>query len=354
MVIDPFTIGAVAAAVGSAYLNWRASQEGKAAAENASEAELAAIKEVMDKIEREWSLPEYDRKPLTPEEYQLLGTYAPQVASYIEEKAPTMLQGVGQQEGLAAQREALRRFTEMSGTGEDVASQAAQEQAMFRASQQARANRQQLLQELSQRGLGGTGQELVAAQAGEQAIADQARQAALEAQQQAQARRMAALQQMSGIGQNMRQMAAQQEQANVGALNDFNQRATMSRRAWEQYRTGLMNEAQMQNLQASQAIANQNVALRNQAALANQTRADKITEALTEAKNRKLETQAGLMGKQATTQATGIKEAGKAEAEGMASIASGIAATPKMVGEAKKAFSGTETDPKKKGKVYED
>jgi hypothetical protein len=65
----PLAIAAGSAAL-SAYMNWRASQAGQAAAQNASEAELAAIKEVMDKIEREWDLPEYDRSPVTLEEYK--------------------------------------------------------------------------------------------------------------------------------------------------------------------------------------------------------------------------------------------------------------------------------------------
>ena len=340
-VMGALTIGSAAL---SLFQNWRASQAGQAAAQNASEAELAAIKEVMDKIEREWDLPEYDRSPVTLEEYQLLGTYAPEVAKNVEESAPQLLQGAGQQEGLSAQREALRRFTDMAGTGEDVASRAAQEQANFRAAQQARANRQQLLQQLAQQGVAGTGQEIIAAQAGEQAIADQARQAALEAQQQAQGRRMSALQQMAGIGQNMQQMGARQEEANVGALNDFNQRATMSRRAWEQYRTGILNEAQRTNLQAQQNTANQNVALRNQGYLATRDRQDMIEKSLTDARNRKLQEQADLMSKQGTAQAQGISEAGKAQAEGMGAIASGIAAIPKVYDTASKALT-TDKEP---------
>jgi hypothetical protein len=232
----------------------------------------------------------------------------------------------------------------MAGTGEDVASRAAQEQANFRAAQQARANRQQLLQQLAQQGVAGTGQEVIAAQAGEQAIADQARQAALEAQQQAQGRRMSALQQMAGIGQNMQQMGARQEEANVGALNDFNQRATMSRRAWEQYRTGLLNEAQAMNLRAQQNTANQNVDLRNKGYLATRERQDMIEDSLTRARNRKVETQADLMSKQGAVRAEGISDAGKAQASGMGALASGIAAVPKVYDTASKAFSANKDD----------
>jgi len=116
----------------------------------------------------------------------------------------------------------------------------------------------------------------------------------------------------------------------------------MSRRAWEQYRTGILNEAQRANLQALQNTANQNVALRNQAYLATRDRQDMIERSLTDARNRKLQTQADLMSRQGTAQAQGISEAGAAEAKGLSAIASGIASIPKVYDTASKALTPTE------------
>lgn len=297
--------------LGAAYV-------GAQASEDATEADLEALQAIMDRVDTQWTDPQFDKTPFTPEEMRVLDKFVPEVSQFVAEKAPVLIQGAGQQEYIQSQKEALNTLKQLSQSGFDPATQAAMEQARFQSDQASKAQRSQLLSQLAARGV--TGQEVVSSLGQQQDLDTQARQAYLQAAQQGQARRMQALQEYANLAGQMRGSAAQQEQANVGIMNDFNQRATMSRRQWENQKTQQANEARLLNIQQAQQIANQNVQARNTAAQFNKDRADRIAQIAAASKNQKLQTIADLMDAQRKAESAGILREGQNMAQGISGL----------------------------------
>ena len=329
-------IGAAAGAIAQGIGAWIGSSK----AEAASKQEIAALQNIQNKVQNEWQNPQFDSTPLTPQEMTLLQKYVPQTAQYIQEKAPTMMTGIGQQQSIGAQKEALGALQQLSQTGFDPASRAAMEQASFQADQGAKAQRQQVLNQLAARGV--TGQEVLSTMGGQQSIDAQARQAYLQSVQDAQQRRMQAIQQYAGLATNMRGAAAQQEQYNTGTQNAFNQRAAMSLREWQQNNVNAQNAAQQYNINSAQNIANQNVATSNQFAQYNQEQKNRLAQLAAQSGNQKLQTIAGLMSQQGQVRAGETAAQGQALGAGIGALGQVASSVPVMASQAQQAQSVTD------------
>ena len=309
----PLVAAAAGAGIAGGLLNYYAQKEQAGALRSANAAEQRALRQIMARLDSQWQLPEYQQEPLTVEETTLLQKYIPEIPQYVSEQRPQLITESGAQRERAAQQRALEQLQQRALTGEDAQARAQQEQALFEGRATGESLRQQALRDLAQRGLAGSGAEILsgvgAAAAGER----QARQEALNVAAQQDARRQEALSQMANLATTMRGQERAVETSNVDIMNAFNQRVAKSQRAQQSQAAKMRNEAQLRNIGEQQRIAEENIDRRNRAAAYNYERADEIERERADLANQKLKTLAGMREGAATSQAATDREAGMIE-----------------------------------------
>lgn len=313
------------ATIGGGVMQARAADELAEATKNASAEEVARLQEIMKKVEEGWQSPTLDTTPITPQELKLLQKYVPTVAQRTEEAAPHMLTGKGQQESITAQRDALQQLQARAAGGQDATFDAQRELASTQAAQDLKGQRENILRESARRGLGGSGQEILAQMAAAGNAENMARQESLQGAQAADQRRIQALQQMTGLAGTMRGQAAQQEQSNADILNSFNQRAAARKQAYDQYVADQQNQAAMRNIGEQQRIAEANARNTYAAATRNQDIANQAATARAALANQKLQTIAGMGRGVSDAQRAGTVDAARAQAGGQSAIGGTVA-----------------------------
>ena len=179
--------------------------------------------------------------------------YVPEAAEFIPEKTPQQITESGSAEEQQAQKEALRQYRDLSQSGYDPIAAAQQEAALTASAAQASSARQAALREASQRGLGGTGLDVLAGLGATEQAAVGGRQAALQAQADAGQRRLQALGSYANLAGQMRQQTTGVESQNVNIMNAFNERAARDLNKYNQYVAEMKNEADLFNLKNQQA-----------------------------------------------------------------------------------------------------
>ena len=305
----------------------RAAKEAQDAREKASATQQAAINDAIAQIDKNWKLPVLDRTPLTPEQITLLQRYVPTVAQYTKEQMPELMSGKGAQEAISMQRQVAQQLQEQAATGETSSEKAARDLGQFQAEQAGRGQRANILRDMANRGLSGSGASLSAQiqSAGQQE--EMARQAALQAAIAGGQRKQQALASLQGLAGNMRSSAENQERTNMDAINAFNQRSSMTKNQYDQYVAGLQNQAQALNISEAQRIAEQNAANRQRIAQYNQALANQTATQTAGDENERLRAilglKTGLAGNIAANQiASGQAAAGQNQA--IANTAGGV------------------------------
>lgn len=257
-----------------------------------SEKARGAAKERLDEIERMFDSivpPELDVKiyddpeilaripapmfrtdAITPEMYQSVGQYVPQVASFVAETNPKLVEATElANQGRNAQMEALQRFRAVAQGEQDPMFLQAMAEASDRARGDAQSQRASLMQDFARRGQLGSGA-MLATQLS--ATGDNMRRAALESQRAAAEsyrNRMQAASQAANLGGDIRSQEMNEAYRNADIINDFNQRASQNYQNYAKYRSDLANQAQLRNLSEAQRLSNANIDLRNEAAIRN-------------------------------------------------------------------------------------
>jgi hypothetical protein len=222
--------------------------------------------------------PKFDTSKLQPEDLKLVGKYTPEIAPYIAESNPQLVQRSSEaMQGRGAMQKALERYMQMGETGDDAISAQDTFNARLQAGQDTRSRQKAIEQSFARRGQLGSGMQFAGELQSAQAAGNQQALAQMQAAADAQRRRLGALAsgaQLGGqiYGQEM-DLAAQ----NTAIINDFNRRMASGRQAYENQRVGAMNAAQQFNLGMEQDIANANVNARNRAQEQNLRRSDDIT-----------------------------------------------------------------------------
>lgn len=236
---------------------------------------------------KNYQLPPGQAKPLTFQQYQVLQQYRPEVATFIQEKAPELI--TEQQSGAAkqAQNQDLGLLQQRAQTGEDAQSRAQAAGLMSQLQGQNDRSRADTMRAYSQRGLGGGSQDILANVAAGEANQGQARQQALDIAAQNDQRKMQALQIASNLAGVIRNQNLGVEQANKTTINDYNTRNTMSKRAYDESVVNAQNQAQLINQQNAQQTANANTGLSNQYGLLNTQRQEQAQADLRNAQNAK-------------------------------------------------------------------
>ena len=164
----------------------------------------------------------------------------------------------------AAQMQALQSLGQLSNTGMSSADRARLNQIQQQSAAQAEGQRQSVLQNFAQRGIGGSGNELLAQLQASQNAANQANQGGLQVAANAQSNALNALGQYGGqAGQMNSQQYGQQQQA-AQAQDQLNRFNTQNQLGVQAANVGAQNQAQMYNLQNSQNLNNMNTQTQNQ------------------------------------------------------------------------------------------
>lgn len=279
-------IGAlIGSGIGSSIGSLVSAFESSDAAASIDEQTKQQVSDAIKIFEQNQKLPQYDQTPLTYQQYTLLNKYTPKVAQYIQEKSPEMVTENTSQDVINKQKDALQQYQQLSQTGEDAIGKAQREQALNEASGIQQKNTSAILKQYQNQGVGQGGQAILAQQnAGQQADTAR-RQNSLDVASQNQQRRLAALGQLTNLAGDIRNQNAKTEDANVNAINAFNQRNSQTKQAYENQQANLANEAQQYNINAAQNVANANIQNANNTAQYNKNRADTMTNNITNTQN---------------------------------------------------------------------
>lgn len=242
----------------------------QAAAAAAAFAELQKVGMPPD-LSREIILKQFQEQGiLTPELEQEINIQASEVAQIKEDPALRN-----------AQMEALNTLGQVSRGGLRAEDRVAYNELRAATQRDAEAKRQQILQQMQARGMGGSGNELMiqlqSAQAAEDSQAAGADRLAAQASQNA----LAALSQRSGLAGNMRTQDMSAAEMRARAIDDRNRFLAENSIARQRSNVGALNQAQQANLANKQRLSEMNTEQANSEQLRqNQAKRDYFNDQL--------------------------------------------------------------------------
>ena len=214
-------------------------------------------------------VPDIKSQELLLQEYALTGQMTPELEMLLQQN-PTAMENISIDPRLRVEQ--MSALEQMSGLAEgkmNPADAAAFELARRQSAAEAQAKEGQILQNMQQRGQGGSGAELMARLQSNQSGADRLQQAELEQAKAMQNARMAALTQQANMSGQLRTQDYG-EQSNLAKAKDLiNQFNTQNAQGVQQRNVVTKNNSQLTNLQNQQNNANMNTELRNKQQISN-------------------------------------------------------------------------------------
>ncbi len=215
------------------------------------------------------NLPNIEQQQLNLQDYINAGTMTPEMEQLIG-MGPTAMEGISlDPQARAMQLQALEQMSGLASGQVQPGDIAGFEMAKREAGAYDQAKQGQILQEMQQRGQGGSGAELLARLKSTQTSADRLQQAGLEQAKQMQAARIAALQNQSNMASSLRSQDYGQETDLARARDTIAQFNAQNAQNVNTRNTGARNTAQLTNLQNQQNTSNMNVESRNKQQVAN-------------------------------------------------------------------------------------
>lgn len=265
----PMVAMAAATAV-SAYLQWRNSEKALGAAED----ERAKLDDLMSKIQD----PQFDERMITPEQVQLLQKYVPETVPFLSEIAPQTVKAAsaGAMTGRQAQLESLGYMRKLMEQGYDPQTAVEMAQAQRAASAESASARATAQAEAARRGFGG-GPSFYQAGADQEGM-DRLAMAQQQALASAAQRRMQGAQQAGAMGSQIRGEDVALEQANVQAINAFNQRQAAAQREWAQQQANVRNQGQQYNIGEGQRVYEKNLSGQDEAKVRQQQQTNTLAQ----------------------------------------------------------------------------
>ena len=221
---------------------------------NAKNAEdRARLSALLAKVQQ----PNFDFSQLKAPEFRVLQQYVPQVAEYVAEKNPQLVKANSEDAvaGRDAQRAALQRLRGLSDTGRDAQSDALQEDAMARQQQTNNSQLASIRQQMQQRGMGGSGNELAMSLSAQQNSAQLGAEGSRDAALSSYRTRLQALKDSANLGADIRQDDVNLESKNADINNSFNQRLAANLNTYNQNRDAVLNDGQRVNIGQNQSAA---------------------------------------------------------------------------------------------------
>lgn len=261
--MDPVTIGVVGVAAAGAISQYLNSEE----ARKANQQEIAQLHRLLANLQS----PNFDQSQITPEQYQVVGKYVPQIAPHIQELNPTVVQkSPAMAQGEDAQRQALQKLQGIASSEQNPELAAMSQRSLQQAQAAAQSRQASLLENFHRRGSLDSGTQLAAQLSGSEGAmgraADAGQSQAIEAYRQ----RLGALQGSAQLGGQIRNQDESTQARNAAIINSFNERMANNGQAYANYAAGTANNAQLHNQGLAQGAANANVGERNAAAIRNQ------------------------------------------------------------------------------------
>jgi len=276
--MDPITIGLLVAA-GAQIISGVMQHYQSEKARGATNKRLKEIEAMFDAIVP----PQYDLKvyddpkyaaeippaqlnveAITPEMYQQVGQYVPEMASFVQEAMPQLVEAsAAAQTGRRAQLDALERYKQIASGEFDPMLQQRLMEASEKARTDAQSRQASIMQDAQRRGQFGSGIMLASQQAaaGDE-MARQARESQMAAAE-AYRNQLMALDKSASLGGDIRQSEMGEEARNVGILNSFNERTSRNYQDYLQSRADALNRAKIMETERARQVADANVQLRN-------------------------------------------------------------------------------------------
>ncbi len=256
-------VALVAIMAASAIAQYMNSQQ----AASANKADMAKLQALYAKLQQ----PNFDGSTLTPEDYQVVGKYVPEVAPRIQEMNPTTIKPDAQMaQGQAAQRQALQQLQQVASSSNNPELAGMSNQALAQGQAAAQSRQASLMNQYARQGMLGSGVQLAGQLSAGEGAMQQASQAGQTAAMEAYRQRLAALGQSAQLGGQMVSQDAGIQGQNAAIINAFNQRMAQSGQNYADYAANTANQAQAQNLNAAQSVANMNTQQKNQYAIQQQ------------------------------------------------------------------------------------
>lgn len=308
-------IGSVAAPVVGGLVGNLMSQKDKSAQKKAMKRALAELEAL--------GVPPDLSKELFVEELQRQGVYTPELEDEISVAESEYTQIKEDPELQKAQLEALTGLQQRAQVGLSAEDRAALNQVRQQTQRDAEAKRQQVMQQMQARGMGGSGAELIAQLQAGQGAAELASQQSDQLMAQAQQRALQALGQSGEMAGQMQQAQFGREAQKAQALDERNRFLAQNSIARQQRNVSSLNQAQAANLAEQQRIYEQNIVNRRAEAERQNVEQgnywDRKTD-LAKSKANALTGQAQYYGQQAASTAKGFADMGA----GIGTAAAGI------------------------------
>lgn len=248
--------GAIAAPIIGGIAGHFGSQGDSDAQKQAYQQALAAMQGV--------NTPDMDQMRIALQNYQSAGQLTPEMEQTIAQQASGMGNIQTDPRLQAAQMQALSRMQQIGNGGMRPEDQAALAGVRSDVAQQENARQQGILQNMQERGVGGSGAELAAQLASSQGAANRASSQGLNIAGQASQRALEAIAQSGQLGSSIRGQQFGEEAQKAQAQDVINRYNAMNSQQVSGQNTAVNNAAQAQNLANKQQLMNSNTGLGNQ------------------------------------------------------------------------------------------
>lgn len=247
--------------------------------------------------------PNFDFSKVTPEQFKVIGQYAPQAAPLIAEKNPELLKETAvSTEGRQAMIDALRKMKGVAGSDYDPEFQQKQAEASARSRMEANSRSKSILQDAARRGNLDSGAQLMADLQGSSDSMQTAAMTSRAAATDAYRNKLAALRDSSTMGRDLRNDDLNMQKSNNDTINSFNERTSRNAQTWANDKSKMENDAQRYNLGEAQDVANKNVSTANDASKYNRERMDNMMKTLYEMRARERDSQNQIIANQSNWQ----------------------------------------------------
>lgn len=235
---------------------------------NAAKMDRSNQKKMMKQMVEEYKKigypPDYARE-IIMQELVRQGVYTPELEQDLSDSVAESAMGDIQEDPALreAQMGALSSMQKRGKVGLSAEDRAALNQVRSEVQRDSEAKRQQILQQMQARGMGGSGAELMAQLSSAQGAADQAAAGSDTLMAQAQQRAMEAIRQSAGMAGEVRGQDFGVASDKARAIDERNRFLAENTIARQQRNVQNLNQAQMANLQEQQRIADYNTQQKN-------------------------------------------------------------------------------------------
>jgi hypothetical protein len=315
--VAPVMAAAIAAPVIGGIMGGISSSKSRKQAAAAAAAAYAELSKV--------GLPPDLSREVILQKFQEMGILTPELEQDFDLQASQVAQIQEDPQLRNAQLEALSTLGQVSRGGLRAEDRAAYNELRNRVQQDAEAKRQQLLQSMQAKGMGGSGAELMAQLQSSQASADTASAGADNLAAEASRRALEAISQRANLAGSVRGQDLSAEEMKARAIDDRNRFLYENSVARQRGNVNRLNEAQAANLGNKQNIANMNVGQGNTESLRqNQAKRDYWQDqlGLASAKANALNNQGSVLAQNSQQQANMYSNLGNALGQGFAAYGS--------------------------------